>query len=116
MAFSIDVEPAQYIQIDLFPAAVRIGSPSEVPISDELRVIVTDNYFYVIDDTIDGPAAVIKEPLAEFDGSNKTGYTVVTENGDTYFFVRSTNCGCGSRIRGLFPFSGVPFIARSLRK
>jgi hypothetical protein len=116
MSYTIDVEPADFIWIDLFPAAVSIGNSEQPPISEELRVIVTNNYFYVIDDTIDGPAAIIKEPLADFDGSNKTGYTVITSSGQEYYFIRATNCGCGSRIRGIFPFPGVPFVARSERK
>jgi len=116
MAFTIDVEPANFIWIDLFPADVRPGGPDSATMGEELRVIVTDNYFYVIDDTIDGPAAVIKEPLESFDGSNKLGYTVTTTLGNTYYFIRALNCGCGSRIRGLFPFAGVPFVARSERK
>ncbi len=116
MGYTIDVEPAEFIWIDLFPAAVRSGSLENAPISEELRVIVANNYFYVIDDTIDGPAAIIKEPLDEFDGSNKTGYTVTTTLGNTYYFIRALNCGCGSRIRGIFPFPGVPFVARNQRK
>lgn len=116
MAFTIDVEPANFIWIDLFPADVRPGGEDSPTMGEELRVIVTDNYFYVIDDTIDGPAAVIKEPLESFDGSNVLGYTVVTSSGATYYFKRATNCGCGSRIRGIFPFPGVPQVARSERK
>lgn len=116
MSFTLDVEPANFIWIDLFPADVHPGGSSEPSIGQELRVIVSDNYFYVIDDTINGPAFIIKEPLVTFDGSNKTGYTVTTENGNSYFFIRALNCGCGSRIRGIFPFAGVPFVARSQRK
>lgn len=116
MAFTIDVEPAIHIQMDLFPASVRPGGEEGTPIGEELRVIVTDNYFYVIDDTIDGPAAIIKEPLESFDGSNKLGYTVTTTQGNTYYFSRALNCGCGSRLRGLHPFAGVPWVARSERK
>lgn len=116
MAFSIDVEPAEHIKIDLFPAEVRPGGEEGTKIGEELRVIVTDNYFYVIEDTISGPEATIKEPLESFDGSNKLGYTVTTTPGNTYYFKRAINCGCGSRLRGLRPFDGVPFIARSERK
>lgn len=113
MAFTIDVEPAEFIWLDLFPA--KIASELFQPIHEEYRVIVTDNYFYLIDDTIDGPQAIIKEPLTDFSGSNKEGYTVSTETG-SYLVQRALNCGCGSRLRGLHPFAGVPFVARNLRK
>ncbi len=116
MAVTIDVEPANFIWIDLFPADVRPGGEDQPTMGEELRVIVSDNYFYVLDDTIDGPAAVVKEPLESFDGSGKTGYTVTTTIGNTYYFIRALNCGCGSRIRGLHPFAGVPFVARTERK
>lgn len=115
--WKIDVEPANFIWIDLFPAEVRPGGVQEAPMTDqELRVIVTDNHFYVIQDTIDGPAAVIREPLIEFDGSNKLGYTVTTSLDNTYFFQRANNCGCGTRLRGVFPFEGVPLAPRNIRK
>lgn len=106
--------PANHIKIDLFPAEVR-GGEDALDMGQELRVIVTDNYFYVFQDTIDGPKAVVAEPLTSFDGSNKTGYTVTTDTSE-YWFIRANNCGCGSRLRGIHPFSGVPHIARSERK
>src|SRR4029453_6425121 len=117
MAWKIDVEPANFIWIDLFPAEVHAGGENEPPMTDqEQRVIVTDNHFYVIADTLDGPQAVIKEPLVEFDGSNKTGYTVTTTLENTYYFKRAANCGCGTRLRGIFPFDGVPQAPRNIRK
>ena len=117
MAWTIDVEPASFIWIDLFPAMVSVGGENEKPMDDqELKVIVTDNYFYVIGDTLEGPAAIIKEPLESFDGSNKVGYTVTTSLNNTYYFRRADNCGCGTRLRGIFPFPGVPLAARNIRK
>lgn len=115
MAFTIDVEPAAFIWLDLFPAKIRSESGQFQAIHEEYRVIVTDNYFYILDDTIDGPQAIVKEPLTDFSGSNKEGYTVATETG-TYFVERALNCGCGSRLRGIHPFDGVPYAARNLRK
>lgn len=115
MAFTIDVEPASFIWLDLFPATVRAESGSFQATHEEYRVIVTDNYFYVLDETIDGPAAIIKEPLTDFSGSNKVGYTISTET-EIYYVERALNCGCGSRLRGIHPFAGVPFVARNLRK
>jgi hypothetical protein len=103
--FTIDVEPANFIYIDLFPATTH----------EEYRVIVTDNRLYILDDTIDGPKAIISEPLVEFIGSNKTGYLVYTEY-RSFQIERAQNCGCGSRLRQPRPFDGVPFIARLERK
>lgn len=114
MAYTIDVEPADFIWLDLFPAKISQSATFQ-PVHEEYRVIVTNNYFYLLDDTIDGPQAIIKEPLKDFSGSNKVGYTVTTET-DTYLVERAINCGCGSRLRGLHPFAGVPYAARNIRK
>lgn len=111
MAFTIDVQPAAFINLDLFPAKVFTSVGSFEPKHEEYRVIVTDNYLYIIDDTIDGPKALVSEPLQGFSGTNKTGYTVQTGDG-LYFIERALNCGCGSRLRGLHPFAGVPFVAQ----
>ena len=116
MAFSLDVEPASFIYLDLFPADVRPGGQSEASIGEELRVIATDNYLYVLEDTIDGPDFAVKEPLTLFEGSNKDGYMVTTASGDVFWVIRAANCGCGSRLRGLHPFAGVPYQARLQRK
>lgn len=107
MAFTIDVEPANEVWLDLFPAKVYDETQEFVAIHEEYRVIVTDNRLYIIDDTIDGPKAIISEPLSTFSGDNKTGYLVFTEYRH-YKIERAKNCGCGSRIRGLHPFAGVP--------
>jgi hypothetical protein len=115
MAYTIDVEPAQYLQLDIFPASVFPGGEENPSLGDELRAIVTDNYFYVIHDTISGPQLLIKEALVLFEGSNKTGYTVTTEE-SKYFVKRALNCGCGSRVRGIHPFPGVPHIAHLNKK
>lgn len=116
MAITLDFEPAEYIQIDLFPASVHSESADEAPLGEELRVIVTDNYFYVITEKDGWVGFIIREPFKEFDGSNKTGYTVTTDRGQTFFFKRALNCGCGTRLRGIKVLPGVPPIARNLRK
>lgn len=103
--FTIDVEPANEVWLDLFPA--RIESDAWEPKHEEYRVIVTDTYFYIIDDTIDGPKAIVTLPTVAFEGTNKVGYTVTTPDG-SFHITRAPNCGCGSRIRGIFPFAGVP--------
>lgn len=105
MKFTIDVEPANVVWLDLFPA--RIESDAWEPKHEEYRVIVTDTYFYIIDDTIDGPKALVTLPTVSFEGSNKVGYTVTSPDA-SYVFTRAPNCGCGTRLRGIFPFAGVP--------
>lgn len=103
--FTIDVFPANEIWLDLFPA--HIESDAWEPKHEEYRVIVTNTYFYIIDDTIDGPKAIVTLPTESFEGTNKVGYSVTTPEG-SFFIQRAPNCGCGSRIRGIFPFPGVP--------
>lgn len=111
MAYTLDVVPANFLYLDIFPGSVFTGGPEKPSIGDEYRVIVTDNTFYVLHDTFDGPQSLIQEPLVSFEGSNKLGYTVVTET-ETYHVQRATNCGCGSRLRGVHPFIGVPYISQ----
>ena len=112
MPYTIEVEPAEYLWIDLFPADI---TKPDGEVMGEVRVIVTNDRMYVLDDMVEGPQVVLSEPLTEFGGSHKEGYTVATEEG-TYAFSRSPKCGCGSRVRGVQPFPGVPFVARKLRK
>lgn len=108
MAFHIDVQPAAYVQLDLFPASVVRDGES---LGEELRVVVTDNHFYVFTDAVEGPYALIGLPLISFDGNNKDGYTI--ETAETTFAVkRAQNCGCGSRLRGIRPFAGIPYITQ----
>lgn len=108
MATKLDVEPANFIRLDIFPGAVHPTGPEHPALGEEFRVIVTDNYFYAIMEATSGILFRIKEPLVSFSGSNKTGYTVETTEG-IYHVRRADNCGCGSRLRGIFPFAGVPF-------
>lgn len=104
MQNNLELDPAQYINLDLFPASVTSGGEL---LGETYRVIVTDNCLYVIDDAVDGPYLLIKEPLENFNGTNKTGYEV-----NSYHVRRAKNCGCGSRLRGMHPFLGVPFISQ----
>lgn len=110
MAFTIDVEPANQVWLDLFPAKIQVTPDPWAdfqPAHEEYRVIVTDTYFYIIDDTLDGPKAIVTLPVVAFEGTVKVGYTVTTKEA-SFLLVRAANCGCGSRIRGLHPFAGVP--------
>lgn len=101
-----ELHPAEYIQLDLFPAAVTEAGKD---LGYEIRVIVTDNYLYVFRDEVEGPEAFIALPLDSFDGSNKIGYTVTSDD-RVFSIARAKNCGCGSRLRGFRPFGGVPHI------
>jgi hypothetical protein len=92
------------VQLDLFPAHVTLDG--EV-LGIALRVGVTDSHFYLFEDTLDGPDIVRTEDLVKFEGTNKTGYTITTSE-NTYYVVRSADCGCGSRLRGIHPFYGIP--------
>lgn len=111
MAIEFNVRPANFISLDLFPAKVSSEGGSFVPTHEEYRVIVTDNSFYVFDDNGFSPTDIVSDLLVSFDGDNKTGYTVTTET-DVYHIERALNCGCGSRLRGIHPFAGVPYAAR----
>lgn len=112
---AIDVEPADYIQLDIFPGELYLDTKEGAPIGDQYRIIVTNNYLYVIEDTINGPQPTIKSPISSFEGTNKIGYTVDTPDG-VYYVKRAQNCGCGSRLRGIHPFAGVPFISQLSKK
>lgn len=115
---AVTVLPANYIWLDLFPARITVPADPWAgfqPAHEEYRVIVTDAHFYILDDTLEGPQAIVTEPLTDFSGSHKEGYTVITEAG-TYRVERALNCGCGSRLRGIYPFAGVPLQAQSIRK
>lgn len=107
MTNNLDLEPAAHIKLDLFPAEVSLEG--EI-LGSDYRAIVTDNHFYVIHDSVDGPYLVVKEPLDSFDGTNKTGYDV-----NSYHVLRAKNCGCGSRLRGIHPFLYVPYEAQLKR-
>lgn len=107
MKYTIDVFPANEVWLDLFPARIESHVEEFEPKHEEYRVIVTDNYLYIIDDTVEGPKAIFTDPLVSFEGTNKTGYHITTQRGE-FSVSRAANCGCGSRIRGIFPFAGVP--------
>lgn len=107
MPYTIDVEPANEVWLDIFPAKIQTVKGLFAPIHEEYRVIVTDTYFYIIDDTLEGPAAILTEPTIQFEGSNKVGYTVETPT-QIFHITRAPNCGCGTRLRGIFPFAGIP--------
>lgn len=115
MNTELDTEPAKYISLDLFPASVHVGSEDSPSLKDDYKVIVTDNYFYVITDTPEGAVLEVKEPLVSFEGNYKTGHVVETDQ-NVYYIRKSTNCGCGTRLRSLRPFKGVIHASRLSKK
>lgn len=112
-------EPSKYKKMDLFPAKVSrlIGefdqdSPLYETVAIETRTIVTNDYIYVILDSVNGPYFVIKEQLVDFELDGRKGYKVLSENTE-YYIERDGNCGCGSRLRGMRFLVGVPQVSRS---
>jgi hypothetical protein len=108
---SLDLEPASFVWLDLFPAEV-VDDPIGAKLGDELRVVVTDNHLYVLMDSPDGPVMWFKEPLADFSGDNKIGYRVETES-NIYYVKRAPNCGCGASLRGIRLFTDLPYVRPS---
>lgn len=98
-------EPA-YIRLDLFPAIVR-GDQFENGVIDRTRVIVTDAFVYIFQDTQDGPAVVYSAELVGISGRATIGYTAELEEEPTILIRRSNGCGCGSRLPGIRPFPGI---------
>lgn len=105
---SLEVEPAQYIQIDLFPAQVEVDGDS---LGEDNKIVVTDNMVYVIKHGPVDPYIVFQAPTtrALFDRTSITEYTVGTTDGHVVTFRRARNCGCGNRLRGVHPFPGIPY-------
>lgn len=93
-----DLPPAKFRRLDLFPAQV-----SDLP--GNKRVVATDSYLIIIGE---GPQIESVEALVDFTGSNKTGWQAEVEEGKTYQIKRAQGCGCGSRLRGLKIYAGVP--------
>lgn len=113
----MELKPATFIRLDLFPAQVYEGSnPHDVGfIGDELRAIVTNDYFYLFSEGNTGPKIVYENYLSEFSGNNKEGYYLSTPDEKIFSISRAKNCGCGSTLRGFFPYPGVPFISQIAR-
>jgi hypothetical protein len=108
---NFDLYPAEFVYLDLFPAVVT-ELTDDVALGDELRVVVTENYLYVLRDTPDGPEMFSQEPLRDFAGDNKTGYTIQTEF-NRYYVKRAPNCGCGASLRGITLFPDAIYVRPS---
>lgn len=106
-----DLEPADFIRLDLFPSLV-IDRTSEPPIQlgDQIKVVITHNAIYgFVDGPTGKPITLFKEYLEEVSGDNKTSYIVSTASEKILEITRAQHCGCGSTLKGYFPFPGVAY-------
>jgi len=113
---TFDVPAAQFIRLDLFPALLHgtgIPGADANGVLDGKRVIVTDSYILMFSDTQTGPQLVWSDALVDIEGRNTIGWTITTESGANFLVRRSTGCGCGSKLRGIFPYPGVPYKPQS---
>lgn len=106
---------AQFIRFNLFPLLVRVKSPTDEILAEypTTRTIVTDDEVIVYVDSSEGPRIAYQERIDDFEGNAKIGWTVHVSDGNTVTVDRTSGCGCGSRLRGLNPFPGVPFIGNT---
>lgn len=100
-----------FIRLDLFPATViEHQTGDEIPVTyDKCRVFVTNDEVRIYQDAYGGPQIVIDGPLFDFSGDNKVGWTAQIDGGPLLSISRSRGCGCGSMLRGINPFPGVPY-------
>jgi hypothetical protein len=91
------------IRVDLFPAEVYFAE-EDVPPLRKVRVIVTQDEFYIFADSPRGPEATHHGRLDTFEGNQKTGYSATLADETSLTFRRAGGCGCGSRLRGFRPF------------
>lgn len=103
------LEPAQHLQLDLFPATVSSEEHPEPFPNGDKRVIITDAHLYVFTDGVENVNVLVQKPITSVTGSTLSGYEVETEDGMRYHVIRVASCGCGSRLRGFHPFPGLPY-------
>lgn len=106
----LDFSPTtSYIQLDLFPATVykvpETVEDKEI-VAKEARIIVTNDYIYVILIGTEGTYFVVREELVEIYMVPKLGYQVYGAQNE-YYIERDGNCGCGTRLRGMRFLPGV---------
>jgi len=110
----MDVPPATYIRLDMYPAFVygeNLPTNPDQNVLDGKRVIITDTHMLIFSDGPQGPYLMYSGALVDIEGRNTIGWTVTTEE-FTAQVKRSSGCGCGSKLRSLFPYPGVPHKAR----
>lgn len=105
---NLPVQDAKYMILDLFPATVEVDGE---PMGDANKVVVTDNRLYVIKDAPYGPYIHFEDGASyeTFDRPSLLEYTVDTTGGHHVSIKRTKHCACGSRLRGVYPFIGVPY-------
>lgn len=97
------------VKLDMFPATVTKGVFDDVNaqiLFTETRVIITNDYIYVIASGPIGPYFALQEELIELRPIKGKGFEVSGANYD-YTLTTAGNCGCGSRLRGLRILPGV---------
>lgn len=102
-----DLPTAAYIRLDLAPAILR-GASLPNGVLDKRRVIITDAFVYVFSDAAGGPVLSFTWELVDITGRPSTGYDVTIDDGEVIHIRRSGTCLCGSKLRGIRPFPGVP--------
>jgi len=100
-------QPASYLYLELFPALLRLDNPQGEVLGEMYKVIVTDNRFYAVKDSKNGPYVEYESTLVSFEGNAGSGYTIITED-ETYYAKRAQNCGCGTMLRSVRPYLGLP--------
>lgn len=105
----LQLHPAIHIKLDWFPLNITEDGEAFLPSGFDYRVIVTDSYFYILTDSIEGPCTKVSEKLVSFAGNHREGFTITTDKA-TYVAKKAPSCGCGSQIRGFHPYLGVPHV------
>ena len=107
---------ANFLRFSLFPLQVTVTNEAgeETFQHYKARGIVTDDEVFVYIDGQNGSVeTAFNDRLVDFTGEAKTGWTATTEDGDTVYFLRSSACSCGSRLKGFNPFPAVPMEAKA---
>ena len=99
------------IKLELFPANV-VGLDREYR---EVLAVVTDEKLYIATDDPTGKERHVvahEAPIYDITGSGlRRTWTVTLDDGTktNVTITRSTGCGCGSRLKGVRMFRGVPY-------
>lgn len=101
-------QPA-FLRLDLFPADITLPDNQ---ILSQHRIIVTDTEALIYRSKED---IVFRAPITHFEGSVLSGYSLGTDTQGEITFKRSKGCGCGSPLKGFYPFSGVPYTSTKNR-
>lgn len=107
------LEKPKSIQLELFPASIA-GVNTDLQY-DEVLAVVTDANIYLATDDPTGReryAIVYESPIYDITGSGFRSTWTVTLDDDKrteLIITRSRGCGCGSRLKGVRLFRGVPY-------